>query len=187
MDWSHCSKLLIKPDGDPFIDVRSIEDIVRRAMSGETISSGDISDISHRNPFYGLLAEDSALDAFRMLVNTSGLHRVCVIEEDQVVGILSKTDIVRFLWQKMMVDDPRGGSLYLRTMLKRSLRAAALGDVHPVVTATHDERVLDVLERMSRAQVSSVPVLDQEDGKKIIGNLSMADIRVCVFHHLCHY
>lgn len=78
-----------------------LNDLVKRVVTGN-VEGGDVearmvSDLSHRNPFYSVF-EVSPLSVAIDILGKNGVHRVNVVGDDgKVKGVLSQTDIVRFL------------------------------------------------------------------------------------------
>ena len=60
----------------------------------DMLTEHDISEVMTRTPLHTVLPDDSAESAARMM-QTEGIHRVLVIEDDDLVGILSSLDIAR--------------------------------------------------------------------------------------------
>lgn len=59
-------------------------------------------DLSHKNPFYSVMLDSSLLDIARIFGQACGIHRVNVVGDDgRVKGIISKSDIGRFLLSKV--------------------------------------------------------------------------------------
>lgn len=128
-------------------------------------------DLSHKNPFYSVMLESPLSAAIDILATDNGVHRINVVDSNgRVRGILSQTDVVRFLLSK---------SHLFPELMKASLGSVKLG-CGPVVSVNADSSVLDALERMSEYYISSVAVVES-DGT-LIGNISMADIRF-IFQH----
>lgn len=85
-----------------------LNDLVKRVVSGN-VDEGDVearmvSDLSHRNPFYSVL-EASPLSAAIDILGKNGVHRVNVVGDDgKVKGVLSQTDIARFLVKNVFIS-----------------------------------------------------------------------------------
>lgn len=109
--------------------------------------------------------------AIEILSADNGVHRLNVVDGDgRVRGILSQTDIVKFLLSKRKLFEG---------LFDASLNDLKIG-CGPVVGVNSESSVLEALERMSSNFISSVAVIET-DGT-LIGNISMADIRF-VFQH----
>ena len=128
-------------------------------------------DLSHKNPFYSVMLESPLSAAIEILSADNGVHRLNVVDgEGKVRGILSQTDIVKFLIAKRSLFEG---------IFSSTLNDLKIG-CGPVVSINSEASVLESLERMSENFISSVAVVES-DGT-LIGNISMADIRF-VFQH----
>lgn len=79
-----------------------ISEIVQRATAGESIPAEVIVDLSRKNPFYSVMLHSSLEAAISVFSKNYGIHRINVVnEQGRVCGLLSKTDIVRFLLSKV--------------------------------------------------------------------------------------
>ncbi len=159
----------------------SLEEIVRQAAVGAAVHVGDIADLSRRNPFLAVRSEDALAEALRVLSSSVGAHRVCVVAGGAVVGVLSKTDIVRFCEASARAN--QGGAL--ASLFSRPIDALGLGaDARDVVTVRADECALDALERMAAAGVSSAAVLGDSCASsaagRVLGNISLTDVRLAL-------
>lgn len=81
-----------------------ISDIVHRATAGEAIPTEAIVDLSRKNPFYSVMAHSSLQAVIEIFSSNLGIHRINVMDENgRVQGLLSKTDIVRFLLSNVLL------------------------------------------------------------------------------------
>jgi CBS domain-containing protein len=60
----------------------------------DMLTEHDISEVMTRTPLHTVFPDDSAESA-ASLMQTAGIHRVLVIEDEDLVGILSSLDIAR--------------------------------------------------------------------------------------------
>ena len=153
-----------------------ISEIVNKATAGESVPTEAIVDLSRKNPFYSVMTHSTLEGVVEIFTSNLGIHRINVMNnEGRVTGILSKTDVVRFLLSK--------SSLFKNALGKK------LNEIHldhcPLVSIHSDATVLDAMERMSEYSVSSIPVINR-DGQ-LVGNISMADVRVCIFFLITTY
>lgn len=110
--------------------------------------------------------------ALEILAADNGVHRVNVVNgEGRVAGILSQSDVVRFLLGKRAVFEGVMGA---------RLETLGLGQC-AVLSVSSESPVLDALQLMSANFISSVAVVDAVEGQ-LIGSISMTDIRF-VFQH----
>ena len=130
-----------------------------------------ILDLSHKNPFYSVMLESPLSAAIDILSADNGVHRLNVVDGDgKVCGILSQTDIVKFLISKRDLFED---------LFESTLNDLKIGS-GPVVSVNSESSVLEGLEKMSDNFISSVAVVESDE--TLIGNISMADIRF-VFQH----
>jgi CBS domain-containing protein len=124
-------------------------------------------DLSRKNPFYSVMAQSSLQAVIEIFSSNLGIHRINVMNSDgRVQGLLSKTDVVRFLLSKIDVFGEDAN---------KTIEKAGLGK-GPLVSVAATSTVLEALGRMSEYSISSIPVIDQAGG--LMGNISMADVRV---------
>ena len=99
---------------EPIIEgehVDFISRIVHSVPAGINIQVKDVSgpvsedftflDLSKKNPFYSVMEESPLEVAIDILGSAQGIHRINVMHPDgMVTGILSQTDIIRFIASK---------------------------------------------------------------------------------------
>ena len=106
--------------------------------------------------------------SLRVVINVmkSGIHCVDVMNaKSQVIGILSQTDILRFLVSKPDILD--AFSQY--TLEQLSLHQS------PAIYAYEDEILHAALGKMRENSVSSIAIVSRSGN--LIGNISMADVK----------
>ncbi len=82
----------------------NIVDIVERASVGDAVFADAIADLSRKNPFYSVMSHASLVAAIAIFAANVGIHRINVVSDaGRVIGLLSKTDVVRFLRNNMDV------------------------------------------------------------------------------------
>lgn len=149
-----------------------IVEIMDKATEGEKVPAEAVSDLSRKNPFYSVPVQATLAAAVEILAESFGVHRVNVLgENERVQGVLSQSDVVRFLVQQKQ----------LKPVMDKTLRELGL-DCRPVVSIHMDMKVLDALQKMSEFSVSSIAVVDASNS--LVGNISMADVRVRCPHTL---
>ena len=87
---------LAQPDEEHIEDFR---ELARKARTGAEIPLKDVKDLAKKDPLVQLPHTASlkqAIEAFG-----GGVHRVIVVEQhtDEVIGILSQSRLVQFLWE----------------------------------------------------------------------------------------
>lgn len=87
---------LAQPDEGHIEDFR---ELARKARTGAVIPLKDVKDLGRKEPLVKLPNTASLIQAIETF--GSGVHRVIVVEQhtDEVVGILSQSRVVKFLWE----------------------------------------------------------------------------------------
>lgn len=87
---------LAQPDEEHIEDFR---ELARRARTGAEIPLKDVKDLGRKDPLVQLPENASLIQAIEIF--GGGVHRVMIVEEntDDVVGILSQSRLVKFLWE----------------------------------------------------------------------------------------
>ena len=84
-------------------------------------------DLSRKNPFYSVMVHSSLEAVVEIFASNLGIHRINVVNnEGRVQGLLSKTDVIRFLLAKREVFGEAEG---------KTLKEIGLGK-GPVVSIT---------------------------------------------------
>ena len=136
-----------------------------------------------------LSPDDTIFDAARIL-SQSNIAGAPVVEKDKIVGIISISDIIRFIDIKMgklpRIQTPGLSTLLLaliqmqkvRSDFKKELKkitATKIKDVmtKDVITVSPSQTIIDVAELMEKHDINRLPVVD--DGK-IVGIVARADV-----------
>jgi CBS domain len=87
---------LAQPDEEQVEDFR---ELANKARSGKEIPLKDIKDLGRKDPLLQLPHTANLIQAIETF--GGGVHRVVVVKEgtDDVVGILSQSRLVKFLWE----------------------------------------------------------------------------------------
>lgn len=136
-----------------------------------------------------LSPDDTVFDAAKILsqLNIAGAP---VVEKDKIIGIVSISDIIKFIDIKLgrlpKIDTPGLSTLLLalvqmqkaRSDFKKELKkitSTKIKDVMTkhVITVSSSQTIIDVAEIMEKHDVNRLPVVD--DGK-IVGIVARADI-----------
>ena len=104
------------------------------------------------------LSEDMDIKDVVRLLEDSGLHALPVIRDERVVGIISRTDIIRN---------------FDRIMDTKSLRCSSVMTSHPIALS-EGEVITQTLDKFRSLDVSSLPVTDEKGMLK--GILKFSDI-----------
>ncbi len=86
---------------DPPVNEESVEvqELIKRARSNATVTARLASDISFKDPFYSVMAETPlrmAIEIFAL-----GVHRISVMGNNGILGILSQSTVVSYLWKSV--------------------------------------------------------------------------------------
>jgi CBS domain-containing protein len=175
------------------------EQLYESALAGEPTSVKVASDISGKNPFYSLSRDSSIFSAIELLSN-AGIHRVNIIDDSaRVVGLLSQSDLIRWLWGHAAglgaifgqtltalglvksLNGHQGGGGVRIGLLKQphSQPSTAPSSTSPssLYCVDGESSVIDALKYMSDMQITGVAVLDSSSSS-IIGIISMTDVRM---------
>ena len=85
-----------QPDED---HIRDFRELVRKARAGATIPLKDVKNLGKKEPLTFLPHTANLMKAVETF--GKGVHRIVIVKEgtSQVVGILSQSRLVRFLWE----------------------------------------------------------------------------------------
>jgi CBS domain-containing protein len=104
------------------------------------------------------VAADATIAAAVDALNANRIGAVVVLDNGEIVGMLSERDIVRRL-----------GSDW-SALASRTVRDVM---THPVITAAPAESIDDVMERMTEKRIRHMPVVD---GSELVGIVSIGDV-----------
>jgi CBS domain-containing protein len=174
MDELGISALPIKNSEDCFMGIISLQDVVLHLVSSERALGQRLD--TRCSALLGKSAPGKVLGMFEAedRMDTVLLHlpelRRALVRGKHGTGhwyrILTETDVARFV---VGHRDCLGGLMSLPVNQIRRVKAEEM-----VVAHAESNTVLDVLEKMSKADVSAVPVLDS-DGK-VIDTFALADL-----------
>lgn len=150
-----------------FLERPTLQGLIEQYCGEEDVLVSDVVDLSRKNPFYSVMSQSSLIQLVQVFSSNVGIHRVNVVDActssvaSKVVGVVSKTDLVRFIYQ---TDIPE---------LQDSLEECGLGKSE-VLSIESSSMLLDALDLMSANGLSSIAVLE---GGVLFGNISMTDVR----------
>jgi len=125
----------------------------------------DVINASKRDPFWTIDANESV----GFLINCflkGGIHRVPVVENGNVIGIVSQSDIARLFSR----NDQKITNLANKKLFELGL------DQFPVITMKNDATLIDALNTIVTHDISGLAVVDFKDGH-LINNLSASDFK----------
>ncbi|CEI95756.1 hypothetical protein RMCBS344292_09934 [Rhizopus microsporus] len=145
--------LLVLQPRDKEKEGYSIQDIMNKALKGEKVSVGLVSDSTL----------STAIEIFAL-----GTRRVCVVKPDGgIQGILSQSTVIQYLYEHTKQFPELG------ECMNKTIHQLNLGK-EPVISVPANATVLNALMIMSQHGVSSLAVVSSD---KIIGNISMTDVK----------
>lgn len=114
---------LAKPDEEHIEDFR---ELANKARSGAEIPLKDVKALGRKDPLVKLSENTSLIQAIETF--GGGVHRVIVVKQDtdEVMGILSQSRVVRFLWEN------RRSFPVLEKLYPLHLRDLKIGSQHVV-------------------------------------------------------
>jgi CBS-domain-containing membrane protein len=135
-----------------------------------------VVDLSKKNPLYSVPKNATLLHALEFFAK--GIHRVLIAEDAQMnpkgetmfVGVISQSDAVRYLNAVLKQTT----NTELEEMKKKTLREVDIG-TDSVVQIQSSQSVLQALQRMNEAKVSSIALLGERN--EIQGTLSTTDVK----------
>ncbi|EPZ31435.1 CBS-domain-containing protein [Rozella allomycis CSF55] len=165
----------------PEDETMDIRDVVRKAITMDVnkmsmrvaAGMGLVEcrvDLSKKNPFYSVSADAPLKEAAEILASGKGVHRLNVMRDGEVVGVLSQTDVVKYL-AGLLMKQPE-----LNAFASKTLGELGFGN-NPVISVNSEAPVLEALSLMSAKGISSVAVVDAGSGESLVGNISMTDIK----------
>lgn len=142
------------PTGDSPVALESVEPIaIDESTRVREVMSPTVRSVSPR---------DSLRDAARMMVEY-GIHALAVVEDNQVTGVISQTDII-------LARQQRSKEVALLMPVRQAMTLGA-------VSCEPDDVLTDAISTMTARRVHRLVVVEERDGRNVpIGILSMTDI-----------
>ena len=104
----------------------------------------------------------------RQLVETHHLHHIPVVSGENLVGILSWTDLMRFSYADAFGEDVRA----VDTTLDHTHQIEDLMNANPV-TLEADSGIRDAARILSEGDFNALPIVE---GKKLVGLVTTRDL-----------
>ncbi|KAL1988179.1 hypothetical protein VTN96DRAFT_709 [Rasamsonia emersonii] len=149
--------------------VTAFRELAQKAREGSKIPLKDVKDLGPKEPLTTLPVSANLTTAVETF--GSGVHRIVVVKEDsdEVVGIVSQSRLVRFLWEN-------GRSFPIIDQLyPHHLKDLRIGS-HKVISINGDKPLYQALQLMSNEGISSLAVVDNHFN--VIGNISTVDVKL---------
>ncbi len=126
-----------------------------------------VQDFMTENPI--IIAPDTALiDAYSLMADND-IRRLPVVEEDELIGIVTMSDILRSIPNILAEEEDEETRL---TLVARTVREVMAADP---ITIAPEETIQDAADLMLEYQVSGLPVVQDT---KVIGIITESDIFV---------
>lgn len=124
-----------------------------------------VQDFMTENPI--IIAPDTALiDAYSLMADND-IRRLPVVEEDELIGIVTMSDILRSIPNILAEEEDEETRL---TLVARTVREVMAADP---ITIAPEETIQDAADLMLEYQVSGLPVVQDA---KVIGIITESDI-----------
>ncbi|KAI9822442.1 MAG: cell separation during budding [Pycnora praestabilis] len=145
------------------------QELAKKARQGNKIPLKDVKEVGKKEPFVTLSDSEDLTKAVETF--GSGVHRIIIVKQgtNRVVGILSQSRLVRFLWENGR-SFPVIDGLY-----PQYLKDLNIGS-HTVIAINGDKPLTDALELMNNEGVTSLAVVDNQ--LNVIGNISNVDVKL---------
>jgi len=121
---------------------------------------------SHRDPFYPVEASQSLSFLIGNFL-THGVHRIPVKENERIIGLVSQSDVIRFLQKNYQQHFPM---LMLETVGMLGL------DKREVVSVQNNEPLMKAFTTLLTHKISGVAVVDMQSGE-LVNNISASDLK----------
>ncbi|MBL7872958.1 MAG: CBS domain-containing protein [Cyclobacteriaceae bacterium] len=113
---------------------------------------------------------DDKLDHVTEVIRKYGIRHVPVVKDQQLVGIISKTDINRLTFSSLFTGQ-EGSDEAVFELLNIS---QVMSHKPRVVRA--DESIRDIAEILAVEEFHALPVVDPADGTKLVGIVTTTDV-----------
>jgi len=120
--------------------------------------------LSRRNQLHPVSPSSSLLDVCEILA--SGVHRVPVMDNGEIVNIVSQSSIIQFLQQHHKELAP---------LTSKKISEIKIGS-KPVVTVNKSTPAIDAFRLMDNKKISGLAVVDE--GGRFVGNTSASDLKL---------
>ncbi|GAV26964.1 hypothetical protein PMKS-000425 [Pichia membranifaciens] len=146
---------------------QDIPKLIKKAQVGEQVPVSFVIRLTNKNPFIKLTETDTLSSVVEIL--GTGVHRVAIINENKLSGILSQRRLVKFLW-----DNARRFPS-MEPLLSSSISTLHIGSQNPI-SIFGDQPLIEALMTMHNLKMSSLAVVDRNS--HLLGNISVTDVRL---------
>ncbi|ODQ48794.1 hypothetical protein PICMEDRAFT_9313 [Pichia membranifaciens NRRL Y-2026] len=146
---------------------QDVPKLIKKAQVGEQVPVSFVIRLTNKNPFIKLTETDTLSSVVEIL--GTGVHRVAIINENKLSGILSQRRLVKFLW-----DNARRFPS-MEPLLSSSISTLHIGSQNPI-SIYGDQPLIEALMTMHNLKMSSLAVVDRNS--HLLGNISVTDVRL---------
>lgn len=143
-----------------------ISQLVECVRKRESVPVTIVSDFSAKDPLICVPHDCTLLLAMQHFAR--GINRIMVQNNTQIVGIVSQSDVIKFLSQNDKTPP-------FNAILSSKISQLQLCERREIISVRSFDRVYDALSMMVQQNVSSVAVVDSNT--KLLGNISSSDIK----------
>lgn len=148
-------------------ELEAITMIAKKAAEGAKITLNDIRILARKEPVVTLTDDEALSKAIQHF--GSGVHRVIILKDGEICGILSQLKLLKFLWENARCFP------VLEQLYPIAIRDLEIGS-HQIVSINGDKPLIDALQLMHLEGLTSVAVVDT--AFNVIGNISNADVKL---------
>ncbi len=113
---------------------------------------------------------DDKLDHVAEVIRKYGIRHVPVVKDQQLVGIISKTDINRLTFSSLFTGQEGSDEAVFELLSINQVMS------HKPRVVRADESIRDVAEILAVEEFHALPVVDSADGSKLVGIVTTTDV-----------
>lgn len=113
---------------------------------------------------------DDKLDHVAGVIRKYGIRHVPVVKDQQLVGIISKTDINRLTFSSLFTGQEGSDEAVFELLSISQVMS------HKPRVVRADESIRDVAEILAVEEFHALPVVDSADGSKLVGIVTTTDV-----------
>lgn len=141
--------------------------LIKNAQRGNQVPVKFVIKLTNKNPFIKLSESDTLSTVVEIL--GTGVHRIAIINNNKLTGVLSQRRLVKYLW-----DNARRFPS-MEPLLSSSINSLHIGSPNPI-TIYGDQSLIEALMIMHNLKMSSLAVVDRN--YHLLGNISVTDVRL---------
>ena len=113
---------------------------------------------------------DDKLDHVAEVIRKYGIRHVPVVKDQQLVGIISKTDINRLTFSSLFTGQEGSDEAVFELLSISQVMS------HKPRVVRANESIRDVAEILAVEEFHALPVVDSADGSKLVGIVTTTDV-----------